>query len=115
MIKRLRSEKGLVLFSGLVLGVHAIAFLGAAMLMGTAAYVLRTPHRERKAVELCYCTQSGLSEYECKADATVINVEEGSIKDMCDSAVAGMTKEEILAYIKDDVVLASGQNYGNIN
>ena len=112
----LRNKRGeFMILPSVYIGMWAIGFIGAALTMSTTAYILKDSHRAREAVKLCYCMEKGSSEYVCKADATVIEVEEGDILDACEAKVEGMSKPAILAYIKDDVMMSVAKNYGNVN
>jgi len=88
--------------------------MGTMVLVNLTVPQIKDWHRERKANQICYCMEEGESEYACKAK-TSIDVEEGTSQYNCEVKVNGMTKPEILAYIKDDVVPHQEDNHGNFN
>jgi len=100
MFKRLRNKAGIM--------PVAVGFLGFAFVLSVATLtlpIIKDPFRARKAVDLCYCLETGSSEFVCKAEGAVINPEDQDIIDNCKIKVDGMSKPEILTYIKDDAVM----------
>ncbi len=111
---KLNNKGEFMLLPGFYLGKWAIGFICATIAMSSASYLLRSSHRERKAVDLCYCQMTTGDEYYCKSEEAVGKVEtvDGAILDSCVDYVKGMSKEEVLDYIKDDNVMPVTDNYG---
>jgi len=94
MLKKLRNNRACAWYVILWLTPATSIFWEAAATMGGAAYVMRHKHRARKAVE--FCVAEGYTDY------------------ICNQNVKLLSREEILAYIKDDTIPNKQiKNYGN--
>ena len=98
--------------TGAIPMVFAIV-MGTVVLANLTLPQIKDPFRARKAVDLCYCMETGGTEYACKAK-TDIKTEKDFTLAKCQSWVDVQTKDFILDYIKDNIMVVKHKNLGNL-